>query len=55
MMHYIDKKRSTLCHLITDFHSASQRRLARFDFWGAALSGAMVLAMIGVMRVLVSH
>lgn len=55
MMHYTDKKRSSLCHLITDFHSASQRRLARFDFWGVTLSGVMILTMLGVMRLLVSH
>jgi len=55
MIHYTEKKRSSLCHLITDFHSAGQRRLARFDVWGAATSGVIALTVVEIARLLFSR
>lgn len=55
MIHYTEKNRSSLCHLITDYHSASQRRLARLDIWGVATSGIITLMVVGLARLLVSH
>jgi hypothetical protein len=54
MVHVSEQNRSGLCHLITDFHSASQRRLARLDFVGAAASGLLVLILLDVARLLLS-
>jgi hypothetical protein len=55
MIHYTEKNRSCLCHLITDFHSLNQRRLARFDFWGVTVSGLMAVLLVGFVRLLVLH
>jgi hypothetical protein len=51
MLHYPEKNRSALCHVITDFHSASQKRAARFDLWGALVSATLV----EFVRILVSR
>ena len=50
-----ENKRSPLCHLITDFHSAAQRRVARFDFWGVAVSGLLTMAVVEFARLMVSR
>jgi hypothetical protein len=50
-----EKKRSSLCHLITDFHSVAQRRVARFDFWGAVVTALIALAVVEFARLLVSR
>ncbi len=55
MTHYSEKNRSPLCHLITNFHSASQKRAARFDFVGVTISGLMAAGLVGFVRLLVSH
>lgn len=55
MIHSTPKNRSGLCHLITDFHSARQSRVARFDFVGTMLTGAMLLMIVQVARVFLSH
>jgi hypothetical protein len=52
---YSEKNRSPLCHLITNFHSARQKRVARFDFVGVTISGLMAVALVELVRVLVSH
>ncbi len=53
--HYSEKNRSPLCHIITDFHSASQKRLARFDLWGVTGSALMATLLVEFVRVLVSR
>ena len=53
--HYSERNRSTLCHLITDFHSVSQKRVARFDLWGVLGSALMATLLVGSVRLLVSH
>jgi hypothetical protein len=53
--HYSEKNRSVLCHLITDFHSASQKRLARFDLWGVLVSALMTGSILEAVRLVVSH
>lgn len=53
--HYSEKNRSALCHVITDFHSASQKRAARFDVWGMMGSALMACLLVGLVRVLVSR
>ena len=53
--HYSEKNRSALCHVITDFHSTSQRRAARFDLWGVVASAMMTASLLEFVRVLVSH
>lgn len=50
-----EKKRSSFCHLITDFHSAAQRRIAQFDLWGVAFSGLLTVAVVEFARLLVSR
>lgn len=55
MIDYSHKNRSVFCHLITDFHSKSQKRLARFDLWGVTMSGFMAAAMVEFVRLLVSR
>ncbi len=55
MIHYSEKNRSGLCHVITDFHSVSQRRVARFDLWGVLLSAVMTAVLVEFVRLLVSH
>lgn len=55
MTNYSEKNRSAFCHLITDFHSASQKRLAKFDFVGMLASSLVITLTVGVMRLLVSH
>jgi hypothetical protein len=50
-----ENKRSPLCHLITDFNSAAQRRIARFDFWGVVSSALLVMILLGFARLLVSR
>ncbi len=55
MIHYTEKKRSPLCHLITNFNSARQRKVARFDLFGVAVSGLMAMTLVGIVRLLVSH
>ena len=44
------KDRSALCHVITDFHSASQRRLARFDLLGVTVSALLAALMLEGVR-----
>ena len=53
--HYSGKNRSALCHLITDFHSANQKRVARFDLWGVLVSAVMASLLVAFIRLLVSH
>jgi hypothetical protein len=53
--HYSEKNRSHLCHLITDFHSASQKRMARFDLWGMTGSALLVAMVVEFARLLVSR
>jgi hypothetical protein len=55
MLHYPEKNRSALCHLITDFHSVSQKRAARFDLWGVLFSAVMASCLVEFVRLLVSH
>jgi hypothetical protein len=55
MLHYSEKNRSVLCHIITDFHSVSQKRLARFDLWGVLVSALMAATLVESVRLLVSH
>jgi len=55
MTHYSEKNRSALCHIITDFHSVRQRRVARFDPWGVMVSAAMASLLVGFVRLLLSH
>jgi hypothetical protein len=55
IQHYTEKNRSRLCHVITDFHSKSQKRLARFDFWGMSLSALMAALLVEFARLLVSR
>ncbi len=44
-----------MCHLITNFHSARQKRVARFDFLGVAISALMAVVLVEFVRVLVSN
>jgi hypothetical protein len=53
--HHTAKNRSALCHLITDFNSVNQRRLARFDLWGVLVSGLLAAVLVESVRLLVSH
>ena len=53
--HYSEKNRSALCHIITDFHSVSQKRVARFDMWGVLVSALMSAVLVEFVRVLVSR
>jgi hypothetical protein len=55
MIHYSEKNRSRLCYLITDFHSASQKRAARFDLWGVTVSALIATMLVVCVRLLVSH
>ena len=55
MLHYSEKNRSALCHVITDFHCASQKRAARFDLWGVLFSALMTAMLMEFVRVLVSR
>ena len=55
MIHYSEKNRSSLCHVITDFHSTSQKRVARFDLWGVTFSAVMATMLVTCVRFLVSH
>jgi len=55
MLHYSEKNRSALCHVITDFHSASQKRVARFDLWGVLGSALMASVLVKFVRLLVPH
>ena len=55
MIHYSEKNRTPLCHLITNFHSVSQKRAARFDLWGVTVSGLMAVVLVELARFLVSH
>jgi len=55
MVHYSEKNRSPLCHLITNFHSASQKRAARFDFVGVTISGLLAVGLVEFVRLLVSR
>ena len=55
MLHYPEKNRSALCHVITDFHSVSQKRAARFDLWGVLVSALMSAMLVEAVRVLVSR
>jgi len=55
MLHYSEKKRSALCHVITDFHSVSQKRVARFDLWGVLASALMAFLLVESVRLLISH
>jgi hypothetical protein len=55
MVHYSEKNRSALCHVITDFHSARQKRVARFDLWGVMVSALMVSLLVGIVRLVVSN
>ena len=53
--HYSEKNRSALCHIITDFHSVSQKRVARFDLWGVLVSALISALLVEFVRVLVSR
>jgi len=55
MTNHSENNRSAFCHLITDYHSANQKRLAKFDFVGMLASGLMITVAVGFMRLLVSH
>lgn len=55
MAQYSDKNRSALCRLITDFHSVSQQKIARYDFLGMTLSSLMLMVLAGFARLLISH
>ena len=55
MIHYTEKNRSILFHVITDFHSVSQKRVARFDLWGVTFSALMATMLVTCVRFLVSH
>jgi hypothetical protein len=55
MIHTTPKNRSGLCHLITDFHSIRQSRVARFDFAGAAFAGGMLMLLVQVARLFLSN
>ena len=55
MIHYSEKNRSALCHVITDFHSASQKRLARFDPWGMTISTLLMALVVEVVRAVVAR
>jgi hypothetical protein len=55
MLHYSEKNRSPLCHVITDFHSASQKRVARFDLWGVLVSALMSATLVEFVRIMVSR
>jgi hypothetical protein len=50
-----ENKRSRLCHVITDFHCAAQRRIARFDVWGTVASGLLMVVLVGFARLLFSR
>ncbi len=55
MLHYTEKNRSNLCHVITDFHSVSEKRVARFDIWGVLVSALLIASLVEVVRLLISH
>ncbi len=55
MIHYTEKNRSPLCHLITDFRSPLEKRVARFDLWGVLTSVVLASLMVGVVRLFVAH
>jgi hypothetical protein len=54
-IHADGKNRSLLCHVITDFHSTRQKRLAQFDGWGMTISALLAALVVEVVRVVVSH
>jgi hypothetical protein len=51
---YFAGNRSSFCHLITDFHSVRQTRLARYDLLGMAFSAFMAGTLVEFVRLLVS-
>jgi hypothetical protein len=55
MLYRTGKNRSPFCHIITDFHSARQNRLARFDPWGVSLSALLAALLVESVRIMVSH
>jgi hypothetical protein len=55
MQHYTERNRSSLCHLITDFRSLRQKRLARFDLWGVLATVLLASAVVEAARLLVAH
>ena len=42
--------RSQMYHLITDFHSTAQRRIASLDLYGVGISAFMVLMVVETAR-----
>jgi hypothetical protein len=52
MIHYAQKNRSRLYHLITNLHVPDENKLARLDCCGVALSGLLVMALFEFARVL---
>jgi hypothetical protein len=55
IQHYSERNRSLFCHLITDFHSASQKRLARFDILGVTTLALVTTVLVAIVRLLVSR
>ena len=55
LQHYTERNRSSLCHLITDFRSPLEKRVARFDLWGVLMSVALASLMVGVVRLFVAR
>lgn len=49
------KHRSPFCHLITDFHSPRQIRIARYDFLGMSFAGVMAATVVEFVRLLVTN
>jgi hypothetical protein len=55
MLYDSQKNRSPLCHVITDFHSRSEKRVARFDPWGMAISAMLAAVLVEAVRFMISR
>jgi hypothetical protein len=55
MLHSNRSKRSPFCQLITDYHSAGQRRLASLDWLGVTASALMLGLMLKIARLLLAQ
>jgi hypothetical protein len=55
MLHDSYKNRSPLCRVITDFHSPNEKRMARFDPWGVAISATLAAILVECVRFIVSR
>jgi hypothetical protein len=51
---YTGKNRSRFCHLITDFHSATEAKIARSDCWCVTVASMAACLLFECIRLLIS-